>query len=321
MKKMSIGVILSYLIIYIVWGSTYLGIKWAVETIPPFYVVGFRFLAGGIIFLAISFISGKIKSFPKRNEILSAVFLGTFLILLGNGLITWAEKKVDSYLAALIVSSAPFCIAFFNWVFFREKLSRVRLSGMFMGVLGVGLILYNGNSSISFSFHLGLVFAGFVFWGFATSMGHRLQVHSNNLLNSGIQMFYAGIVALVISMFMYKPFLQIIPEISFLSWMGFAYLTILGAVGFYAYNYLLSNEPAIRISSYAIVNPLIAVLLGIFLGKEETTPALFIGMPIILAGLAFMMYGETLLAFFRNDRRDKAVDNDEAFDEKITDNL
>lgn len=311
---------MSYLIIYIVWGSTYLGIKWAVETIPPFYVVGFRFLAGGIIFLAISLISGKIKSFPKRNEILSALFLGTFLILLGNGLITWAEKKVDSYLAALIVSSTPFCIAFFNWIFFREKLSRIRLTGMLMGVLGVGLILYNGNSSFRFSFHLGLVFAGFAFWGFATSMGHKLQVHSNNLVNSGIQMLYAGIVALAISMFMYKPLPQIIPEISLISWLGFIYLTVLGAVGFYAYNYLLSNEPAIRISSYAIINPLIAVLLGIFLGKEEASPVLFIGMPVILSGLAFMMYGETLLAFVSNGRQIAAIEVDEAFDEKITDN-
>ena len=320
MKKISSGVILSYLAIYIVWGSTYLGIKWAVETIPPFYVVGFRFLIGGIIFLAIPLISGKIKSFPKRNEILSAVFLGTFLILLGNGLITWAEIKVDSYLAALIISSTPFCIAFFNWIFFREKLSRIRMTGMLMGVLGVGLILYNGNSSIRFSFHLGLVFAGFIFWGFATSMGHKLQVHSNNLINSGMQMSYAGIAALILSAFMYKPLPQIVPQISFLSWIGFVYLTILGAAGFYAYNYLLSNEPAIRISSYAIINPLIAVLLGIFLGKEEASPVLFIGMSVILLGLACMMYGETLLSLILYGQRNRAREEDEAFDEKITGN-
>ncbi len=320
MKKNNIGVILSYFAIYIVWGSTYLGIKWAVETIPPFYVVGSRFFLGGVVFIIIGIFSGKIRKFPKRNEILSAIFLGTFLILLGNGLITWAEKKVDSYIASLIVSSSPFCIAFFNRVFFKERLSRIRLAGMIMGVAGVGLILYNGNSSFRFSFHLGLVLAGFLFWGFATSVGHKLQTHSSNFINSGMQMFYAGIVALVLSSFIYRPLPQMIHEFSFRSLGGLTYLTILGAAGFYAYNYLLSHEPAIRISSYAIINPLIAVLLGIFLGKEEPTSILFIGMPIILTGLALMMYGETLLSFLSNTPRNSAREDDEVFDEKITEN-
>ncbi len=320
MKKNNTGIILSYLAIYIVWGSTYLGIKWAVETIPPFYVVGSRFLLGGSVFIAIGIFSGKIRKFPKRSEILSAVFLGTFLILLGNGLITWAEKKVDSYLAALIVSSSPFCIAFFNRVFFKERLSRIRLFGMIMGVAGVGLILYNGNSSFRFSFHLGLVLAGFIFWGFATSVGHRLHTHSNNFINSGMQMLYAGIVALILSTFIYKPVPQLLNDFSYRSLGGLAYLTILGAAGFYAYNYLLSHEPAIRISSYAIVNPLIAVLLGIFLGNEKPTSILFAGMPVILGGLALMMYGETLLSFLRSTPLNRAKEDDENFDEKITEN-
>ena len=101
---------------------------------------------------------------------------------------------------------------------------------------------------------------------------------------------------------------------------GLTYLTILGAAGFYAYNYLLNHEPAIRISSYAIINPLIAVILGIFLGKEDTSSILFIGMPVILAGLACMMYGETLLSFIRKDSGNMALQQDEIFDEKVMDN-
>lgn len=298
MQPNRIGIILSYLAIYFIWGSTYLGIKWGVETIPPFYLVGFRFLSGGIVFLIISLMNGNLKKFPNRKEIASALFLGTFLILLGNGMITWSEEKVDSYLAALVVSSTPFGIAFFNRVLFGERLSWIRLAGMLLGVTGVGLILYNGNGALSFSFHIGLILTGFLCWGFATSAGHSLPVHENTLVNSGMQMTYAGIVALVLSSFLYEPLPQIIPAITLRSWLGLGYLSIFGAAGFYAYNYLLRHEPAIRVSSYAIINPLIAVLLGIFLGNERPTAHLFIGMPVILCSLALMLYGETILSVF-----------------------
>ena len=318
MKNNRFGIILAYLTIYIVWGSTYLGIRWAVETIPPFYLVGLRFIPGGVVFLLFSMMSGQIKSFPKLKEIASAVFLGTFLLLLGNGLISWAEERVDSYLASLIVSSTPFCIAFFNRIIFKERLSGIRLTGMLMGVTGVGLILYNGNSNFQFSFHMILILAGFTCWSFATSMGHKLPVHSNNLFNSGMQMLFVGIAALIISYFVYKPLPVIIPEISFRSWAGLIYLSVFGAAGFYAYNYLLSNEPAIRISSYAIINPLIAVLLGIFIGNEKPSMMLFIGMPIILGSLVCVMYGETLISLIKKKPLVNAMDQDCLFDETIT---
>lgn len=317
MKENRTGVIISYLTIYIVWGSTYLGIRWAVETIPPFYLVGLRFLPGGIAFILISIISGKVKSLPTLREAGSSLFLGTFLLLLGNGFISWAEEKVDSYLAAIIVSSTPFCIAFFNRVLFGERLSGIRLGGMMMGVAGVALILYGGGSELSFSFHLVLILIGFICWGFATSMGHRLPVHPNNLFSSGMQMLFAGIIALIISAFFYKPLPLIIPEISARSWGGLLYLTVFGAAGFYAYNYLLVHEPSIRVSSYAIINPLIAVILGVFLGREEPTVMLFIGMPVILVSLACMMYGETLIAFFKKTSHTRALNEDETFDSTI----
>lgn len=318
MKNNRSGVIISYLTIYIVWGSTYLGIRWAVETIPPFYLVGLRFLPGGIAFILISIISGGVKSFPAFREIASSLFLGTFLLLLGNGLISWGEEEVDSYLAALIISSTPFCIAFFNRVVFGERLSRVRLAGMLAGMAGVGLILYSGNSEFKFSFHLLLILTGFVSWGFATSMGHKLPVHPNNLFNSGMQMLFVGIAALLISAIIYKPAPEIIPAISARSLGGLLYLTVFGAAGFYAYNYLLSNEPSIRISSYAIINPLIAVLLGIFVGNEKPTSMLFLGMPVILLGLVCMMYGETVISLLKNSSLSRAVKKDNTFDSGIT---
>ena len=318
MKKIDIPIILCYLAIYIIWGSTYLAIKWGVETIPPFYLVSFRFMIGGIFFILIPVVTGRLKSFPRREEILSAIFLGTLLLLLGNGLVSWGEQKVDSYLASLIISSTPFLVAFFNWIFFREKLTKIRLSGMILGVAGVGLILYNGNSSFHFSIHLGMILAGFIFWGLATSVGHKLKVHPDNLVNSGIQLIYVGTAAFILSLFLYDPLPQIYHNFSPRSLASLAYLTIFGSIGFYAYNYLLSHEPSIRISSYAIINPLIAVILAVFLGNEKLPVMLFIGMPVILSGLVFMMYGETILSAFKKTGIVEAITEDEKFDSKIT---
>lgn len=316
-EKNRTGIIIAYLTIYIVWGSTYLAIRWAVETIPPFYLVGLWFLPGGIVFILFSVLSGRVKKFPELREIASSLFLGTFLLLLGNGLISWAEQGVDSYLAALIVSSTPFCIAFFNLILFGERLSLVRLAGMLTGVAGVGIILYSGGGEFHFSFHILLILAGFVCWSFATSTGHKLPVHGNNLFSSGMQMLFVGIIALAISSIVYKPLPQILPEISARSWGGLVYLAVLGAAGFYAYNYLLLHEPSIRISSYAIVNPLIAVLLGVFLGSERPGSTLFIGMPVILLSLAFMMYGETILACIKGQDINPAETEDNRFDSGI----
>lgn len=318
MKKTNIGIILCYLAIYTIWGSTYLAIKWCVETIPPFYLVSLRFFIGGAVFILVTVLTGRLRTFPRGIEILSSVILGTLLLLLGNGLVSWGEQKVDSYLAALIISSTPFCVAFFNFLFFRERLTRVRLAGISLGVLGVGLILYNGNSSLHLNFHLIIILIGFVSWGLATSIGHRLKVHRDNLVNSGMQMLYVGIAAFIISCFLYEPLPVIAGGISARSFAGLVYLTVFGSAAFYAYNYLLSHEPSIRVSSYAIVNPLIAVLLAAFPGKETLPVTLFAGMPVILSGLALMLYGETIISFFTKERNTEAAAEDEEFDSKIT---
>jgi len=298
-KNLSLKIVFCYLAIYIVWGSTYLFIKISVETMPTFYLVGGRFFLGGLFFLLICLASGKLKKLPSPIELLSTLFLGTFLCLLGNGFVSMGEKSVDSYLAALIVSSTPFVVAMFNALFFRQLPSISHIFGMLFGITGVALILYNG-SSLSFSLTPGtyMVIAGLFCWAFATSLGHRMKVPSNNLVNSGFQMFFAGAIGLIISAIVYPPAQTIIPSISLKSWIGLAYLTVPGAAAFYCYSYLIKNEPSSRVVSYAIVNPPIAVLLGILIGREKPAQFLFWGLPLILIGLILMLYGSKLKEIF-----------------------
>jgi len=295
MKKNTVLILISYLTLYIVWGSTYLAIRVAVSTMPAFYLVGFRYAIAGIGFLILSAATGRLKRLPTRKEILAASFLGFFLLILGNGLVSLGEKTVDSYIAAIIISSTPFCVAFFNLLFFRERLHITRLAGIILGMVGVGLVLWKGeNSGIQLSGGILFIMAGFLAWSFATSYAKKIPVHADSMVNTGIEMSLAGFFALLGSVLFYGNPKTALAATSLESWLAMAYLAIVGGGAFLAYNYLLANEPSIRIVSYAIVNPLIAVFLGMLILGEEPVPLLWFGVPVILLGLVLMLYGEKI---------------------------
>lgn len=287
--------ILCYLTVYFVWGSTYLFIRISVQTIPPFYVVGLRFFGGGIFFLLIALAGGRFIRFPNLKEIFSSIFLGVFLLLGGNGLVTLAEKKVDSYLAALVIATTPVVVAFFDWLFIGKKISLMGILGIILGFAGVCTLLYDGNSlKMSFTPEVLLVIAGLVSWAFATSLGHKIKVYPDIFISSGIQMLFIGGICLLFLLPGKPSLAQLFPSFSLNSLLGLLYLAIIGSAAFCAYNYLIHNEPAIRVVSYAFVNPVIATFLGIVVAKEKMMPYLFPGVALILSGLFVMLYGNVL---------------------------
>jgi len=295
-RRESALVLLSYAAIYIVWGSTYFFIKMAVNTIPPFYVVGLRFSFGGILFLLLSILTGKIKKLPRLREVVSACILGTFLLVIGNGLISIAEKEVDSYFVALVIACTPIIVAFFNRVLFNMRIELLRVVGILIGVTGVGFLLYDGHSlSSSFTPGVIMVIAGVCSWGFATSIGHRLKTHPDSMVNSSIQMLFAGIVSFIIVSINHPPLYRMFNQFSVESIIGVAYLAVIGSLAFSAYSFLIAHEPSIRVVSYSLVNPIIAVILGLVVGDETPAPFLWMGLPFILTGLGLMLYGNILL--------------------------
>ncbi len=305
MKKRTALVILCYITLYIVWSSTYFFIKQAVATIPPFFVVAARWLVGGILLLGFSAARGKLKPFPAPKEILSAILLGTLLLLLGNGLLSYAEVEIDSYIAALLASSTPILVTIFDRLVIGKRLTPVRIAAVMAGFAGVALLLYDGRSlasSLNSSVLIGL--AGVISWGLATSLGHRMPVSRDNTVNSGIQMLFVGIASLVFSFLVEPPPRVFLPNVSAGSAFGLAYLAIVGSLAFVAYTYLIANEPAERVVSYALVNPALALFLGLALGNETATPLLFAGFPLILLGLVLMLYGERLLGMIRGKPRE-----------------
>lgn len=294
-------IIFNYLMVYIVWGSTYFFIKIAVTSIPPFHVIALRFFAGGLFFLLIILLTGRLKQLPTIKESLSSAFLGVMLLLGGTGLVTTAEKKVDSYLAALVISTTPVAVAFFDRLLLKKRLSVLSITGIIIGVSGVGMLLYNGHSMVqSLSPEIALVIIALTSWSFATSLGHILKTPSDIFVNSCIQMLSVGTICFFI-LFMIKPsIIDAFPAYSIKSLLSVAVLSIVGSLAFLSYTFLIHNEPAIRVVSYAFVNPLIAVLLGIAIGKEKPVPLLVPGIVLILTGLFQMLYGDLLFKVIKS---------------------
>ncbi|MBN1602268.1 MAG: EamA family transporter [Chitinispirillaceae bacterium] len=296
MKERNLPLILfNYLVVYIVWGSTYFFIKIAVSSIPPFHVIALRFFAGGLFFSLIILLSGRLKQLPTIKEILTSAFLGAMLLLGGTGLVTIAEEKVESYMAALIISTTPVAVAFFDRILLKKKLSFLSITGIVIGISGVGMLLYNGHSVLqSFSLEIILVIIALTSWSFATSLGHVLKTPSDILVNSCIQMLSVGTICLLIILVTKPEIIDVFQTYSMKSLLAVAFLSVIGSLAFLSYTFLIHNEPAIRVVSYSFVNPLIAVLLGIVLGKEKPVPYLIPGIILILTGLFQMLYGDLL---------------------------
>jgi drug/metabolite transporter (DMT)-like permease len=303
-KRQPALVIASYLTIYLVWGSTYFFIRQSVLTIPPMWVLAIRWLIGGALLLGFAGSRGLLRALPSARSVLSSIVLGTLLILGGNGLITIAERRVDSYVAALLASSTPIIVAVIDSLLLRKSLTLARVLGVVFGFAGVGVLLYNGQSlasSLSPSVLIGL--AGVLSWGLATSLGHRFPVSGDNTVNSGIQMMFVGIVSLAVCAVIGPSPAAVLAGASAMSIVSVLYLGVLGSLAFSAYTYLIQAEPAERVVSYALVNPIIALFLGLVLGGESATPYLAPGVIVVLVGLAFMLYGERLLTWVRGRTR------------------
>jgi drug/metabolite transporter (DMT)-like permease len=300
MKRRPALIALSYATIYVVWGSTYYFIRQSVATISPGWVMAIRWTIGGALLMGFSLARGGLKTLPSARNVLSAIALGTLLLLVGNGGITVAEREIDSYIAALLASATPIIVAVFDRLLLRKRLTLARVLGVVIGFAGVAVLLYNGHSirtSLNASVIVGLI--GVLSWGLATSLGHRFPVSGDAMVNSGIQMLFVGFVSLCGSLAFGPSPASLVSGMSAGSLFGVLYLGIVGSAAFSAYTYLVAAEPAERVVSYALVNPLIALLIGLGMASESPTPLLHFGVPLALVGLTFMLYGERIVAWLR----------------------
>jgi drug/metabolite transporter (DMT)-like permease len=303
MNRDTLKTVIAYLTIYIVWGSTYFFIKMSLESFPPYPIVGLRFTIGGMLLLAMGLASAKARRPLSMPSVFSAMMLGALLLLGANGLVTIAEQKVDSYVVALVMAVVPLAVASFDRFLFRKTITWMRFAGIMIGFCGVAFLLYDGHSLRgSLNPQTLMVLTAMLLWSFGTSLAHRLPLPADSRINGGIQMLFAGLVSLGIALVSGHTPTTVFSGVSVRSLAGLSYLAIVGSLAFSAYAYLLVNEPSIRIVSYALVNPGIAVLLGFLFGSETAAPYLPIGLPLILVGLAVMLYGEVVIRRIRMHR-------------------
>jgi len=258
--------------VYVIWGSTYLAIRFAVETTPPFLMAGVRFIiSGGCLYIARR-LSGDAA--PEPKEWRNAAIIGIFLLVGGNGGVVWAEQFVPSSLAALLVATVPLWMLFIDAL--RRGGQRPRLtaaSGIIMGFAGV-ILLIGFNAKHQDLFHIygaaALVLAA-LFWAMGSLYGRHAALPPSPLLATGVEMLAGGavLIAMACALGEWSSFNP--AAVSLRSALALAYLTVVGAGAFVAYVWLLRVAPTPLVATYAYVNPLVAVLLGYLWADEPIT--------------------------------------------------
>lgn len=283
---------LALLALYIVWGSTYLGIKFAIETIPPFFHAGVRFLASGLILVIWQRSAGN--SMPTRKQWISTGIIGTLLLLGGNGLVAWAEQTIPSGIAALIIASVPMFLVI------GEAIRPNGVKPNWQGIVGlligfVGIFILVGPSEISGGatklnpLGVAALLSACLFWATGSIYSKTADLPKSSLMNTGAQMLVGSISLFIVSGLSGELNGWNIAEVSSRSIYGLLYLTFVGSlVGFASYGWLLQNAPISLVSTYAYVNPIVAVLLGVWLADEVLEPRIWLATAIIIGSVIFI---------------------------------
>jgi drug/metabolite transporter (DMT)-like permease len=272
-------VAVAFAVVSVVWGSTYLGIRIALRGFPPFFLGSARFLVAGAALMAFARWRGEPS--PRPREWGSALLTGSLFFVVGNGLINVAEQSVSSGLASVLVATMPLWVTVFGRLFFGVRASRGEMAGVILGLLGVIVLNLGGDLRAS----PGGAVCGLLApmgWAMGAVTSGRLPL-PRGMMRTAAQMLGGGAAMAAVSLAAGEHFAA---APSWQAWLAHAYLCAVGSlVGFTAYSYLLANARPAVAASYAYVNPVIAVVLGLALGGERFGPASLAGAVIVLAAV------------------------------------
>lgn len=274
------------------WGTTFLGIRIGIETIPPFLLAGFRNLISGFIIFFYLLFQRKLESVNLR-QFSRAFILAVMMIVLANGLTTYSEKYITSGLASLISTLSPFFVLILNLILGNERLSIKTTLGIVLGMFGIFLIYQNSLSDLLNPEYRQGVFAILIavfMWAVGTIITKKGSVNSLTILmNVSVQMIIAGIILTLIQ-------LAITPTISTENWslrsvLALIYLAVFGSVvGYVAYSYLISQLPSTKVSVLSYVNVVVALFLGWLILDEIITSRIIMAASLIIGGVFIVNY-------------------------------
>ena len=283
-------IVLAFAAVYLLWGSTYLAIRFGVETIPPFVMAGTRHLVAGL--LLYGWLRARGAARPEPRHWVSAAVIGGLMLLGGNGLVTWAEQRVPSGLAALIVASVPIWMAVLAGIEKRRAPSGFVILGLALGLAGIGLLVSPGSLGGERVEPLGaaaLLLAA-LSWSVGSLASRRVPLPSSTLTAVAMEMMGGGALLWITGLSLGEGQRLHLSAISVKSALSLGYLVIFGSLlGFSAYVWLLRVTTPARVSTYAYVNPIVAVLLGTLLGGESLTLRIGLAAAGILAAVALII--------------------------------
>ena len=286
-------VVLAFASVYLIWGSTYLAISYAIKTLPPFLMAATRFLvAGSILFSWALLRGGGVR--PSADDWRKAFIVGALLLLCGNGGVTWAEKYIASGLAALLVATEPLLVVILNWSITHKRPNSKVLLGILIGLVGVALLVsgsYKGNNSGMLMSMIGIavVLTSSLAWAGGSVYSNRYPIKTSTSMASGMQMLAGGLLLLLLGA-VSGDFKQLdLARTSGVSLAALAYLIVFGSlVVFTAYVWLLRNVSPTSAATYAYVNPVVAVILGWLIASEPVTPIMLVAASIIVGSVVLI---------------------------------
>lgn len=277
--------------VYLFWGGTYLGMKIAIETMPPFLMAGVRFVTAGCILYGITRLKDKTR--PTRREWLNAGIVGALLLLGGNGVVAWAEQRVPSSIASVLIAAVPMWMIVFNWLGgSRKRPGAGVILGVALGIAGIVLLVWQSGGDGSAGYDLlgiAAVIAASISWSAGSLFSRTAKQPGSPLMSTALQMIVGGVLLLALSFVLGDWSALQVSQISLRSYAALGYLIVFGSIfGYTAYIWLLKHaEPALA-ATYAFVNPMVAVTLGWLLAGEQLSTHTLAGAVAIIAAVTLI---------------------------------
>jgi drug/metabolite transporter (DMT)-like permease len=293
-------VILAFAAIYVIWGSTYLGILFAIQSIPPFLMAGSRFFVSGLIMYSIARLGGAPR--PTKITWRSAFIVGACLLLCGNGGVTISELWVPTGLASLLVATVPIYMALLGWWFkAAPRPTAVVWLGLIGGFVGVGILVGPALTSLSSgpSNHLALgmciLLVGSLIWSIGSLYSRKAVSSPSLIMAAGQQMICGGGLLFLVGALIGEGHRFDIGNVSALSIWAFVYLVLIGAlIGYTAYFWLLRHCDPAKVATYAYVNPVVAMILGTLFAHENLSLRTLFGAGLIVGSVAVVITAQQL---------------------------
>lgn len=287
-------VLLAFAAVYVVWGSTYLAIRFAIESLPPFLMAGIRFAAAGLLLYAIIRPRSVVPPTPANWK--AAAIVGGLMLVGGNGLVCWAEQTVPSGWAALIIATVPLWLVVFDWLIHHGPRPTVRIIvGLVAGLGGVAMLIGTPAGGSARGHLLGglALMAACVFWALGSLHSRRATLPSSPFMATAMQMTAGGALLLLLGTVSGEWSRVNFGVISLKSLLALGYLVFFGSIlALTAYTWLLRVTTAARVSTYAYVNPVVAMFLGYALADEPLSMRVLIAAAVILGSVVVISTGK-----------------------------